>query len=123
MAIKVVSCDNVNDRWEDPRSCALGMSCDTSDRQVLGTRIFKFTVAGVVKDGRVGCGGVLYAASGIIRGMFSGLKIWSDLNLAALFTIKSELKLFSVTMWAGGMNLLVELESLAVLNWLENPCS
>ncbi|KAK8699934.1 hypothetical protein V6N13_018342 [Hibiscus sabdariffa] len=78
------------------------MSCDTSDRQVLGTRIFKFTVAGVVKDGRVGCGGVLYAASGIIRGMFSGLKIWSDLNLAALFTIKSELKLFSVTMWAGG---------------------
>ncbi|KAK8618476.1 hypothetical protein V6N13_132465 [Hibiscus sabdariffa] len=99
------------------------MSCDISDRQVLGTRIFKFTMAGVVKDGRVGCGGVLYAASGIIIGMFSGSEIGSDLNLAALFAIKSALKLFDTTRWAGGMNLLVEIESLAVLNCLENPCS
>ncbi|KAK8641009.1 hypothetical protein V6N13_008760 [Hibiscus sabdariffa] len=73
------------------------MSCDTSDRQDLRTRIFKFTVAGVVKDGRVGCGGVLYATSGIIIGMFLGSEIGSDLNLAVLFAIKSTLELFGKT--------------------------
>ncbi|KAL4272802.1 hypothetical protein GQ457_13G011980 [Hibiscus cannabinus] len=55
------------------------MNCIISDRRDLGTINFKFTVAGVVKDGRVGCGGVLYAA------------------LAVLFTIKSALELFGTT--------------------------
>ncbi|KAK8976819.1 hypothetical protein V6N11_047587 [Hibiscus sabdariffa] len=67
MTIKVVLCDNSNDWWEDPRSCVLRMTCNISVRHDLGTGNFKFIVVGMVKDGRVGCGRVLYATSGIIR--------------------------------------------------------
>ncbi|KAK8557940.1 hypothetical protein V6N12_010163 [Hibiscus sabdariffa] len=94
------------------------MSCDTSDRQDLRTRIFKFTVAGVVKDGRVGCGGVLYATSGIIIGMFLGSEIGSDLNLAVLFAIKSTLELFGKTRPWFSWPILVEIDSL--LNQIGN---
>ncbi|KAL4342385.1 hypothetical protein GQ457_08G027130 [Hibiscus cannabinus] len=62
----------------------------------------------LVKDGRVGFGGVLCSALNIIRGIFLGSKIGYDSNLAVLFVIKSALELFGTIKWVGGMKLLVE---------------
>ncbi|KAL4347480.1 hypothetical protein GQ457_17G004730 [Hibiscus cannabinus] len=86
----------------------------------MGEGSFKFNVAGVAKEGRVGCGGVLYYASGTIRGLFSGSIIGTNATLAVILAIKNALELFATTSWAGIETLVVEIDSLVVLNWMEN---
>ncbi|KAK8548502.1 hypothetical protein V6N12_061414 [Hibiscus sabdariffa] len=68
----------------------------------------------------VGCGGVLYSTSATIRGLFSGSIIGTDATLAVILAIKNALELFATTSWAGIETLVVEIDSLVVLNWMEN---
>ncbi|KAK9025096.1 hypothetical protein V6N11_064993 [Hibiscus sabdariffa] len=120
MMVREEVLENTDGWWDSPRSCFSKKVGDDSVWKSTEDGSFKFNVAGVAKEGRVGCGGVLYSASGTIRGLFSGSIIGTDATLAVILAIKNALELFATTSWAGIETLVVEIDSLVVLNWMGN---
>ncbi|KAK8535524.1 hypothetical protein V6N12_057040 [Hibiscus sabdariffa] len=120
MASREEVLENTDGWWDRPRSCFAKKVGDDSVWKSTEDGSFKFNVVGVAKEGRVGCGGVLYSASGTIRGLFSGSIIGTDATLAVILAIKNALELFATTSWAGIETLVVEIDSLVVLNWMGN---
>ncbi|KAK9006963.1 hypothetical protein V6N11_019293 [Hibiscus sabdariffa] len=82
-----------------------------------------FRVCGLRRKERYGCGGFLCTKEGIIRALFSGPCEFCGAAISELQAVKIALDILSKVNGMGDLELVIEINSQVVLNWLESHTS
>ncbi|KAL4383177.1 hypothetical protein GQ457_15G029590 [Hibiscus cannabinus] len=112
---------NLDNWWDDPFSVSGNINVGRNSKVQCSPPVqgcAKFNVDGTSKGEAAGCGGVLRLEDGTVRALFSGPVEGSGSDFAELTAIKTALEVFAEAEWSEALHLVIETDSIVILNWL-----